>query len=106
MELDLFSFVQQRIGCQFISDLRLPLYLPLTQRIMSKIPLDRFSLLELSDMAHYLYGVKVTFHDVSEAKLFFIEQYKPIKKKCKWQIRFLRILLYLQNVKTALIYPK
>ena len=61
---DIFELLRSEVGCEYISDLRLEGYLPEARRLIRSIPLDRYSLWELEDMANYLYGGTPSFVDM------------------------------------------
>ncbi len=71
---DLFELLREKLGCEYISDLRQPRYLAESRRMVARLSLDEYSLFALSDVAEYLYGEKISFDSVEQAKIFFSRQ--------------------------------
>jgi len=69
--MDLFEELKNRIGCQYISDLRFGTDNELAKEVMKKTDIADYSLTELKDMAEYLYQKTVKFESLEEAAKFF-----------------------------------
>lgn len=63
----LLEVLQCRIGCMYLSDLRIPSNLPLVRHALRKIDAERFALHEWNDAVRYITGKKLSFDQVSDA---------------------------------------
>lgn len=68
---DLFEEVSYCLNCTYISDLAVEPYKTFAKKIMSNYDVCECSLYELSDMAQYLYGVRVSFENIEDAEKYF-----------------------------------
>ena len=68
---DLFDWLKEGVGCEYISDLRFDPYISQAKAILKDIDYLQFSLRDLSDCSEYLYLDKFTFKNYDEAIHFF-----------------------------------
>ena len=52
--MDLFEYIRTLLGCEYISDIRLPENRTLARRMFSKMNLSGYSQREIDDMKEYL----------------------------------------------------
>lgn len=69
--MDLFEFVQQKLCCEYISDLGQYPCIFAARREMAQMDLQPYSLGELEDMAEYLYFKRPCFRTARQAEEFF-----------------------------------
>lgn len=72
-DLDVFEDLRQRVGCEYISSLKSPLYIAKVRKVLRKLSLDNYSLFQLNDLANYIYGYSF-FVDKEEALKFFAKR--------------------------------
>lgn len=73
-QMDLFELLQMMTGAPQISDLPHAPYQRRAVAIMGYIPLEEYSLREISDMLQYLFGEKVEVQNTQEARKWLREQ--------------------------------
>lgn len=54
--MDLFEKVQDRMQCEYMSDIRFGANLKIARQVVAALDLSEYSLSELRDMVQYLYG--------------------------------------------------
>ena len=58
--MDLFETVRDKLGCEYISDMRsCRALLADVKKVVASLELEAYTARELSDMAEYLYGKKM-----------------------------------------------
>ena len=72
--LDVFEDLKNEVGCLYISDLRLPRYIKKSRKVLCKLDLKKYSLLQLNDVVNYLYDFPFLFSEKGEALRFFVNQ--------------------------------
>lgn len=70
--MNIFDELQAAVGCEYLSDLRMAESKGLRE-FFSVADLSVYSLAQLSDLAHYLFGASLGFDDHESAKNYFIE---------------------------------
>lgn len=59
-DMDLFETVRDKLGCEYISDMRsCRALLADAKKVVASLDLEAYTARELSDMAEYLYGKKM-----------------------------------------------
>ena len=59
-DMDLFETVHDKLGCEYISDMRsCRALLTDAKKVVSTLDLEAYTARELADMAEYLYGKKM-----------------------------------------------
>ena len=71
MGMALFEALKEKVGCEYISDMRRKPCLSEAKRQTRKLSVETFSIWELTDIAEYLYGEKPDFSDTQAARSFF-----------------------------------
>ena len=66
-DMDLFETVHDKLGCEYISDMRS------CRALLSTLGLEAYTARELADMAEYLYGKKMYGAD-KEVIISFLKQ--------------------------------
>ncbi len=72
--MDLFEDLKNRLGCQYISDLKYGAANNMAKKLMTEINLEKYTPFVLSDMANYLYDYNGKFETINEAREFFNSQ--------------------------------
>ena len=81
MRMDLFELLQDKVGCEYISDMRSEPHRSRARKIIKELNLEDYTLTELSDMAEYLYDRKPDFSNMRQAQSFFLCEARGAKGK-------------------------
>lgn len=71
MENDIFKDLQEVMGCEYISDIRMCGKRIWIWKFMKKLELERYSLHELCNLAEYVYDEKIKFDSYEQVRSFF-----------------------------------
>ena len=77
---DLFEELRDGLGCDYISDMKVPPYRERAKRHMAKKALEKYPLHVLNDVADYLYGGKHRFGTTAQAYAFFREDGRKMQE--------------------------
>ena len=73
-DMDLFETVHDKLGCEYISDMRsCRALLTDAKKVVSTLDLEAYTARELADMAEYLYGKKM-YGAEKEVIISFLKQ--------------------------------
>lgn len=70
--MDLFELLKNKLGCDYISDMRYGDVNRQAKYLMKDIDFKSYSTFVLSDMAEYLYKSRQIFNHTEEARIFFV----------------------------------
>lgn len=68
---DLFETLKDKLGCEYISDLRYEPYNSAVKNYIFTLCLEEHSLHVLTDAARYLFDANVNFTNTEQARAFF-----------------------------------
>lgn len=72
--MGLMDILHEKVGCDYISSLRNPIYFPLIYAALSRIGADDFSMWQWQDAVQYITGRDIRF-DSSQQALEFLMGY-------------------------------
>ena len=70
------DILHERVGCDYISSLRNPIYFPLLYAALSRIRADDFSMWQWQDAVQYITGSSVRFDSSQQALNYLLEYIK------------------------------
>ena len=79
--MDLFEEIQDMLGCEYISDIRIGARLNMARRLVASLNLSLYPTRQLQDMANYLYSVDCIYLSKEELISFLKDDGQKSKNK-------------------------
>ena len=71
--MGLIDILHERVGCDYISSLRNPIYFPLLYAALNRIRADDYSMWQWQDTVQYITGSSVRFNSSQQALNYLME---------------------------------